>query len=72
MSRTRTLINYTVACINVFADTFDMSVKDAYRYLRDFKGIEFLKDFYEEEHTLSFDSVMEDLRALCQRNGGTI
>lgn len=49
-----------------------MPTKEAYRYLRDFKGIEFLKDFYEEEHLLSFDNVVEDLQALCRRNGGTI
>ena len=72
MSYQRMLINYTIACVNVFAEKFNMSVKEAYRYLRDFKGIEFLKDFYEEEHLLSFDNVIEDLQALCRRNGGTI
>lgn len=72
MTEQRKLINYTVACINEFADALDMGVKEAYRYLRDYKGIEFLKDFYEEEHLLSFDNVVEDLRALCRRNGGNI
>jgi hypothetical protein len=72
MTYQRKLINYTIACVNVFADRFNMSVKESYRYLRDFKGIEFLKDFYEEEHVLSFDNVIEDLQVLCRRNGGTI
>ena len=72
MSYQRRLINYTVACVNEFAEAFNLNVKEAYRYLRDFKGIEFLKDFYDEEHLLSFDNVVEDLQALCRRNGGTI
>ena len=72
MSYQRKLINYTVACVNVFAETFNISVKEEYRYLRDFKGIEFLKDLYEEEHLLSFDNVVEDLQILCKRNGGSI
>jgi type I restriction enzyme S subunit len=29
-------------------------------------------NFYEEENLLSFDNVVEDLQALCRRNGGTI
>ena len=66
MSYQRRLINYTVACVNEFAEAFNLNVKEAYRYLRDFKGI------YEEEHLLSFDNVVEDLQALCRRNGGTI
>ncbi|MBP3261022.1 DUF3791 domain-containing protein [Pseudobutyrivibrio sp.] len=72
MSYQRRLINYTVACVNMFADTFNMSVKEAYRYLRDYKGIAFLKDFYEEEHLLSFENVVEDLQVLCRRNGGNV
>ena len=70
MSYQRKLINYTVACVNVFAETFNISVKESYRYLRDFKGIEFLKEFYDVEHLLSFDNVVEDLQILCKRNGG--
>ena len=42
MSYQRRLINYTVACVNEFAEAFNLNVKEAYRYLRDFKGIEFL------------------------------
>ena len=64
--------NYAVACVNEFARKHDISAKEAFQYLFMFKGIAFLKENYEAEHTLSFDTVLEDLRILCRRNGGTI
>ena len=72
MSNQRKKINYIVVCIDEFAQKYNITVKEAYRYLRDFKGIIFLKDFYEEEHLLSFDNVVEDLTNLCRRNGGNL
>ena len=36
------------------------------------KIIEFIKENYEAEHTLSFDTVLEDLGILCRRNGGKL
>ena len=33
-------------------------------------GIEFLKEFYDIERTLSFDDVMDDLATICRKNGG--
>ena len=49
-----------------------MNVRDAYVYLSRNKGIEFLKEFYDVEHTLSFEEVLDDLTAICQKNGGTV
>ena len=72
MSEQKKRINYTVACVNEFARKYDLSAKEAFQYLFMFKGIAFLKENYEAEHTLSFDTVLEDLRILCRRNGGTI
>lgn len=66
------LLDYIVVCISEFASRYQMHMKDAYIYLNQYKGIEFLKEFYDVEHTLSFDDVMEDLTVLCRKNGGTI
>ena len=33
---------------------------------------EFIKENYEAEHTLSFDTVLEDLGILCRRYGGKL
>ena len=50
----------------------DRSLRDAFGYLFQFKGIEFIKENYEVEHTLDFLTVVEDLGILCRRNGGTL
>lgn len=64
------MINYIVACINEFANRFDMSSKEAFNYLNKYSGISFLKEHYEIEHTLGIDNAIEDLVLVCKRNGG--
>lgn len=41
-------------------------------YIRRFKGIDFLTEFYDVEHTLSFNDCVDDLTIVCQNNGGTL
>lgn len=72
MSEEKKRINFTVVCVNEFAKEHHLSVKEAFQYLFQFKGIEFIKENYEAEHTLSFDTVLEDLEILCRRNGGLL
>lgn len=72
MSEQKKMINFTVACVNEFAQKHNISGKEAFQYLFQFKGIEFIKENYEVEHTLSFDTVLEDLGILCRRNGGLL
>lgn len=64
--------NYAVVCINEFARSKFLTPKEAYIYLRNYKGIDFLKQNYDIEHTLSFENAVEDLTIVCQNNGGTI
>lgn len=37
-----------------------------------FKGLEFVDEFYDIEHTLSFDEVVGDLTSYCVRMGGSL
>ena len=46
-------IPYINACIRAFAKRFQLSVKTAFEYLYNFKGIDFLVEFYEIEHLQS-------------------
>ncbi len=64
------VIDYIVICINEFAKQFKITSKEAYIYLRDFKGIEFLKENYEAEHTVSLYDTVDDLKQVCVKNGG--
>lgn len=66
------IINYIVICISEFAKQKSISTKDAYNYLKEYKGLEFLDECYEAEHTLSLDDAVEDLTIICKRNGGNI
>ncbi len=72
MSEQKKMINFTVACVSEFAHKYNLSVREAFQYLFQFKGIEFIKENYEVEHTLSFDTVLEDLGVLCRKNGGRL
>lgn len=72
MNEQKRIINFSVACVNEFAKTHNLNAKDAFRYLSEFKGIKFLTENYEAEHTLSFDTIMEDIGILCKRNGGSL
>lgn len=65
-------IAWTVAAISEFAKAKELSPKQAFNYLRHFKGMDFLEKHYEAEHLLSFDDTVDDLTAICQRNGGLI
>ncbi len=65
-------INWTVVCVNEFARSKALNIKEAFQYLYAFGGIQFLKEHYEAEHLLSFDEAIEDLELICQRNGGNL
>jgi hypothetical protein len=69
-TQNRKKTDYIVACVNEFARNKSISLKDSYLYLHTFKGIQFLNEHYEIEHTLSFDDVVEDLSTVCRKNEG--
>ena len=73
MSRARlNRLNYIIALITEFADAHHISSQQAYIYLQQFKGLDFIDKYYEVEHTGSFENAVEDLTIYCQRMGGTI
>ena len=59
-------------CISTFAESKNLSLKDAYNYLEEYKGIDFLEDCYDAEHLLSLDDAVDDLIVVCKNNGGGI
>ena len=72
MSEQKRKIGFTVACVNEFANKHDLSIQEAFQYLIQFKGIAFIKENYDVEHTLDFETILEDLGILCRKNGGTL
>ena len=72
MSEKKKKIGFTVACVNEFAQYYNLSIQEAFRYLFQFKGIAFIKENYEVEHTLDFGTIIEDLGMLCRKNEGVL
>ena len=68
----RKQLNYTIACIHEFARKKQMTQQAAFLYLDQHKGISFLSDHYEIEHTLSMQDAMNDLEMICRNNGGSL
>ena len=40
--------------------------------IKEYKGIKFLKENYEAEHTVGIDDAIDDLKQVCINNGGNI
>lgn len=65
-------IDYVMMAISEFARHFGMPRKEAAVYLSTYKGIDFLDEHYDAEHTLSFRDCVSDLATVCRNNGGTL
>ncbi|MDR0290736.1 MAG: DUF3791 domain-containing protein [Treponema sp.] len=63
---------YYAMCISAFSDRKGFSRQDAFNYLYEYKGLDFLIDCYDAEHTLSPDDAVDDLILVCKNNGGNI
>ena len=63
-------IDYFVVCVNDFADKHGMSYVAAFDYLKAHKGIAFLSEHSDIEHTYSIDEAVAELAQVCARNGG--
>lgn len=48
------------------------SARDAFLFLQQYRGISFLNEFYDVEHTLSMNDAMDDLESVCRKNGGVL
>ena len=68
----RDKIDYLVALITEFAVAHNISTQQAFRYLQQYKGLDFVEKYYDVEHTFSFENTVEDLTAYCKRMGGTL
>ena len=58
----RNRISFYIACIGAFAERFTISNAVAYNYLSQYKGLDFIYDFYDIEHTFPIDDVADDMQ----------
>ena len=62
-------ICWKLLSVNEFARKYNLSEQEAFQYFFRFKGIDFIKENYDVEHTLDFETILEDLGMICRRNG---
>jgi len=63
---------YFVMILYMIAKRYGISLHEAYEYVSRYKGMEFLQEFYDVEHTLNTEDVIEDVLAICSQNGGML
>ena len=68
----RNIIGYTVALISEFASHYGINPRQAYAYLKRFKGMDHLQQHYGVLHTQSFPDTVEALSQVCANNGGEL
>lgn len=68
----RNKIDYLVVCVNDYADRHGIPAPAAFDYLVRHKGLDFLDECYDVEHTLSLETALDDLDAVCARNEGAL
>lgn len=66
------IIHYIVMSLGLFARKYNLTKKEACNYLSRFKGLDFSIRNYEVEHQLSLQDCVDDMAAICQRNGGLV
>lgn len=65
-------IEYILIVIGEFARLHGLSMKDAYRYIKTYHGMEIIDDGYDIEHTFSIEDAVDDVTKYCHKYGGSI
>jgi hypothetical protein len=68
----KNIIGFTVALVSEFALRFGIRPRQAYAYLKRFKGMEHLREHYGVLHTQSFPDSVDVLTQVCLNNGGQL
>lgn len=66
------IIHYIVMSMGIFARQHNLTKKEACNYLSRFKGLQFSIENYEAEHQLSLQDCVDDMYAICKKNGGLV
>lgn len=68
----KNMLGFVVALISEFANHFGIHPRQAYAYLKRYKGMEHLHNHYGVLHTQSFPDTIEALVQVCANNGGAL
>lgn len=71
-SRVRDILEFTIAIITEFASNFNLTERQAYRYINFHKGLDFIEENYGIMHTLDFNEAVESVAIFCRKRGGEL
>jgi len=63
-------ISFLSFIIPAFAEAYKMTVQDAYRYLKQYGGLEFLHEHWWALHTDNILYTLDNIYTICYQNGG--
>ena len=70
--KARDIIEYIIALVNEFATRFELTEKQAYRYISMYKGVVFVEQNYGIIHTLDFKEAVDSVALYCRKKGGKL
>lgn len=65
-------VSFITSVLYHFSKIKGITFGRAFRYLKTFKGLEYLSQFMEIERTLSYEEITDNLSLVCSRNGGAL
>lgn len=68
----KNIIGFTIALISEFSKFFGICPRQAYAYLKRFKGLDHLRNHYAVLHTQSFPDTVDTLAQVCANHGGAL
>ena len=69
---TKNRIDYVVMLVRDFGSVHRLTPRQAHNYLRHYRALDYVKEFYDVEHTLSPEDTLNTLDIIAKRNGGRI
>lgn len=68
----RDIAEYIIALVSDFAIKYNLTERQAFRYINFHKGIAFIEENYGVMHTLDFNEAIESVAMYCKKNGGKL
>ena len=65
-------IEYFLMLLQLFAKRYKLDEQQAYAYISQHNGVEYVEQHYNILHTLSFADMVDSLAIFCRKNGGNL
>ena len=72
LKETMNRIGYTVMLIRDFGEAHHLTPRQAHDYLRRYKAMDYMQEYYDVEHTLSPTDTVNTLGCINRQHGGKL